>query len=382
MKRALLTLLVTVALAVGGAVLWFRTSGGAVVRLDDAEVEAARASGEASREIVVEAAGEVELPALGVIKDEWRRERFEAWAAEAHRALEAAGPSERGDLLVLTAEIERVRGNVAEAVALAREGAEAMPSNGRARYVYGSALLSEMASEAKGAGIGALLGNLGKAREFAAEIDTALELDPSNHDARVKKIVLAAYAPFPFGSKSRAKELVEGIEEYRGAFDRDFWRGQLLVAKEDLDGALEAFRALEDQKPGDPDVVATIGELQLRTGDLRGAVETFDSLIDAGEHARHVQALYEAAKARERAGVELEHALELLDRYLEIGPVGELQAGEDRVQYHRGVVLAELGRFDEALEAFAAAARAKPGVERVERARAETLERAAAGAKR
>ena len=380
MKRIAITA-VLLALTAGGAfVIWSQTAGGAVAELTEEEREAARSSGEGARELGG-AGAEVEagVPTLADLKDVTDAERIRGWAKAAREALATAGPDERADLLVITAELERVLGNVDRAVELAREGAQRLPSNSQARYVYGSALLSRIAANAKGGGIGALVKNLGAAREARSEFADAVDLDPSNHEARVKLVLMLAYAPFPLGDDDRAEELVEGIVPHRPEFDRDYWRAELRIADGDEDGALAAYRDLAERRPGDPDVLARIGDLLIKRESWREAAGVYDELVGAGEHPQHMRAPYEAAKARQRGGFELERALELIERFRSSGAVGEMLPSADRVLYHEGMTLLQLGRLDEARSALEEANRANPDVPRIARALEEVREREAAG---
>lgn len=382
MKRIALTAVLLAVSAGVAFVIWSNAAGGAVAQLSEDERAAARESGEGARELgdIAESEGVGEIPTLAEMKDVTVRERVEGWAESARAALAVAAPDERPDLLVITAELERVLGNVDRAVELAREGAQALPANSQARYVYGSALLSQIAANAGGGGIGALFSNLAPAKEAKAEFATAIDLDPSNHEARVKLVLILAYAPrFILGDDGRAAELVEGIVPHRPEFDRDYWRAELLIADEEYDEALSAYRQLAELRPDDPDVLARIGDLLMLRERWRDAAAAFDRITWAGTHPQQMRAPYEAAKARVRGAFDLERAVELLNGVLERDAVGETQPSVGRVKYHLGMVLMKLRRFAEARAAFEEAKRLTPEVARVERALMELDEREAAG---
>ncbi|MEL6903802.1 MAG: tetratricopeptide repeat protein, partial [Planctomycetota bacterium] len=319
----------------------------------------------------IEAQAEVELPSLQRIKDTTERARIDEWFKAADAALAAAGPDERPDLLIVTAELERARGNIARAIELSREGAQLMPTNSLARYAYACALMSKIQAAAGGGGVGALLGQLGTTKEFIREIKVAVELDPANHEARCKLIAVKAYAPGFMRDRGGAAELIEDIDEFREEFDRDFWRAQLLISDGAFDAALEAYEAMRAERPGDPDVVAAIGGILFKAERYREAAAVYDELVGAGEHVRNYDALYQGAKARELGKFELPRALELIELYEAADPVGEVLPTRDRLVYHKGVILAALGRELLAREALEESLEIQPGVSRVKKALAK-----------
>ena len=385
MKRSLTLAALALIVGVGIFIAWMNAGGGAAVELSDDEMAAARESGAGAQAIVIElsesqaaaagesatdseeasAAAEPLIPRLEDLKTVTDRARLERWAVRTRAAREASSGEERLLLTVLLAEIERLRGNVAEARALATEGAEGLPSNSRARQVNAATIMTEIVTEAGDGGMGAVLKNLPKVKTYKAELRAAIELDPANADARVAEIIVLAFAPFPVGSKKKAQGLIEELGAH-DEFRRDFWRA-MLVSVDDKRGeeALEAFRALEAEKPGDPDVLFTIGDLLGKLDRWSEAVEVFDSLLAEPLTRQGYNALYQAAKAREKIDLDLDQALALLERFERDDPVGELMPSMDRVHYHKGRVLEKLGRLQEARACYLVAEGIKPGEKRV-----------------
>lgn len=378
MKRFLTITLLTLAVGAGIFVVWMSAGGGAAVELSEDELAAARESGAGAQEIAVEmsasgatsageadAAAEPALPSLMDLKTVTDRALLERWAGRTRAAREASDGEDRLLLTVLLAEIERLRGNVAQARALATEGAEGLPSNSRARQVNAATIMTEIVEEAGDGGMGAVLKNLSKVKTYKAELRAAVELDPANADARVAEIIVLAFAPFPVGNKKKAQGLIEELGPH-DEFRRDFWRATLVsVDEQRREEALEAFRALEAGKPGDPDVLFTIGDLLGKLDRWTEAVAVFDSLLAEPLTRQGYNALYQAAKAREKIDVELDQALALLERFERDDPVGELMPSMDRVHYHKGRVLEKLGRLEEARASYLVAEELKPGEKRV-----------------
>ena len=378
MKRFLTLTLLTLAVGAGIFVAWMSAGGGAAVELSEDELAAARESGAGAQEIAIgmsaseagsageaDAAAEPALPSLMDLKTVTDRALLERWARRTRAARDASDGEDRLLLTVLLAEIERLRGNVAEARALATEGAEGLPSNSRARQVNAATIMTEIVEEAGDGGMGAVLKNLSKVKTYKAELRAAVELDPANADARVAEIIVLAFAPFPVGNKKKAQGLIEELGPH-DEFRRDFWRATLVsVDQQRREEALEAFRALEAGKPGDPDVLFTIGDLLGKLDRWTEAVAVFDSLLAEPLTRQGYNALYQAAKAREKIDVELDQALALLERFERDDPVGELMPSMDRVHYHKGRVLEKLGRLEEARASYLVAEELKPGEKRV-----------------
>ena len=376
MKRFLVSSSVVVLALVLGVTLWLRSASGGIVDLTDEEVEAARSSGKSSETMAVESDDpDAPLPTIADLRLVAQRAELDAIAERVRKKRDEAIGEVRAKLTVLQAEVERLAGNVDEALELAEEGALALPANSRARQVYAGAIFASMMREAADGGMSTLIKQSGALKRYLAEIDAAIELDPTNIDAVVSRIIPYAYAPWPFGSKKKANELIESIGPH-DPLRRDYWKGQMLVIEEaKSDEALEHFVELDQEYPGDPDVIFQIGALHSLREEWRKAAEAFDRLIDEPLNRQGYRALVEGARARARGVFDLDEALAMLDRFQRERPVGDLMPRGGRVHFERGRVYEALGKIEKAREAYRAATLASPKQERY----AEALE-ALAGA--
>lgn len=369
MARLFLGTLLLLILGIGGVAAWLGSGGEAVVELSDDELEAARNSGAGARDIVIDT-GEDEpaLPTMEELKELVDRDVADGMATRVREARVAASGDERALLTVLLAEIERTRGNLDVAYDLAVEGAEALPDNSRARFTLAQAIMSRLIQQGEDGGMGAIVKSLGDVKLYQGELQAAIDLDPANVDARVRQIIVFAFGPWPIGNKKKAGKLIEELGRF-DEFQRDFWRAQLLVADDKkIDEAIAAFEALDARRPDDKDVVYNLGELYAKKDDWPKTAQTFDRLIVEPRTRRSYQAMYQSAKAREKGEFELEKALAMLDEYRAADPIGDLMPSMDRITYHRGNVLAKLGRAAEAKAAYETSLQLKPGSERVEKA--------------
>lgn len=373
MKRLVIAALLVLAVSVGVFYLWMRSGGGAVVELSDSQMEEARQSGQGAKEIAVEtASGADQLPSLEDLKVIVDRTELNRVAEVVTKARGDAAGDDRWLITSLLAEVERLRGNVDEASQLALEAAEALPTNSRVRLIYANTIRSMIVKETAGGGPLAVFGQLGATKQYKAELQAAIELDPANVDARVAQILVLAFLPSPIGDRARAEELIEELGKH-DQLRMKFWRAQLLSAAKKEDEALDAFRKLRSEHPEDLDVQFTIGDLLYKREDWKGAAAVFDGLMTEPWTQQGYNALYQSAKCREKAEYELEEALAMLQQFEAADPVGELMPGMDRVKYHQALVLRKMGRLEEALAMFRAAAELNPKEKRFKNGVDETI---------
>ena len=372
MKRFLFGTLLLVAVGVAGLVLWLRSGGGEVVELSDDEVAAAQESGAASKELVF--ASEDGIPTQEELKFIASRERMAEIGGLIRHKRAGAAAADKALLTVLLSEVERLLGHIDVAKELALEGAEALPDNSRARHMVAKANLASIMVKAEDRSVGALFAVMGDVKSYKAEVNAAVELDPTNVDARVGQ-VLTLLLPAPLGNKSKAKERIEEIGDY-DPLRRDFWKGQLLVMDDDrLDEAVTEFERLAKLHPIDADVSMTLGELYIKKDAWDKAIALFDGQAVEPRTPHAYRALYQGAKARMKLGARFEEALAMLEEFETANPVGEPMPTMDRVKYHKGRALMGLKRFEEAKVALQESLELKPKSKRVQ----EALEEASAG---
>ncbi|QDV09882.1 Tetratricopeptide repeat protein [Planctomycetes bacterium Poly30] len=360
MKRFLFGTLLFVAIGVAAVILWMRSGGGTIVELSDEQMEVARASGAASQEITVDsqASGEAPLPTLDELKQIASRERMNEIASRIRSERSGAGAEERALLTVLLSEVERLSGDVESAYALAREGAEALPENSRARHMLAKAILARILTKAEDGNVGALFAMLGEVKSYKAEVNAAVELDPGNVDARVGQI-LAMLIP-GLGNRKRAEELIEELAPF-DELRRDYWRAQLIAVDDKrLPEAIEAFDALVKKYPGDPDMLLSLGELYLKQESWEKAIAPLDQLKDEPKTPFYYRGLYQGAKARVHLEGREEEALARLSEFEAANPVGEPMPTMDAVKFEKGRLLTKMGRRAEAVATLEEALELKP----------------------
>ncbi len=352
MARFITFLLGLIVLSIVSFAVWMK-AGADSTDLSAEEIEAARASGSGARAIELDLSDDARpLPDLEGLREMVDRVAMEAVIVRVEAALAQAIGEEQGLLTVLLAEGNRMTGDLDRAFELAETGVERLPGNSQAHFILAETIMARVVKEAETGGVAAMVGALDDVKRYQSELAAAVALDPSNVDARVRQIIVYAFGPWPIGNKKKARGLIEELGEF-DAFRRDFWEVQLLVGDDErIDEALAGFRALQEGRPDDPDVIYNVGELLSKKDEWRGAAAEFDRLVEEPRTQRSFQAMYQAAKARSSGEFELERALSDLEEYELADPLGDLMPSLARVAYHRGNVLAKLGRSAEARVAY------------------------------
>ena len=368
MARFITLVLALIAVSIASFAVWMR-AGDDVSDLSEAQIEAARASGSGARAIELEAGDEsAPLPTLAALREMVDRAAVDRVLTRIEASLASATGEEQGLLTVLLAEGNRLKGDLDRAFELAEAGVELLPGNSQAHFILAETIMARVVREAETGGLSAMVSALDDVKRYQSELAAAVALDPANVDARVRQIIVYAFGPWPIGNKKKARGLIEELGEF-DPFRRDFWEVQLLVGDDKrIDEALAGFRALQVDQPDDPDVIYNVGELLAKRDEYNAAAAEFDRLVEQPRNQRSFQAMYQAAKARSNGGFELERALADLSEYEAARPLGDLMPNLARVAYHRGNVLAKLGRVEEARAAYGRSLELDPDRERVNQA--------------
>lgn len=368
MARFITFLLGLVVLSIVSFAVWMK-AGADSTDLSAEEIEAARASGSGARAIELDSGGDSRpLPDLAELREMVDRAAMGAEILRVEAALAEASGEEQGLLTVLLAEGNRMMGDLDRAFELAEAGVERLPGNSQAHFILAETIMARVVKEAEVGGVAAMVSALDDVKRYQSELAAAVALDPANVDARVRQIIVYAFGPWPIGNKKKSRGLIEELGEF-DAFRRDFWEVQLLVGDDErIEEALAGFRALQEGRPDDPDVIYNVGELLAKKDEWRGAAAEFDRLVEQPRTQRSFQAMYQAAKVRSSGGFELERALSDLDEYEVARPLGDLMPSLARVAYHRGNVLAKLGRAAGARAAYERSLELDPDRERVRQA--------------
>lgn len=367
-RRRLAVILGTVA-GLAGA-FWASCHFGAV--LGDMDVEAERASGRATAPIGgAREEGAQAVPTVAELERTTDRERLVEIAASMEAELRAgADRLPDGETHVLLATVYRLLDDMPRARAHADRGVNLLPSNSVARHVRAKALAADLLERGREDGWTAVLGSLGAIGEYKAELEAAIELDPSNLDARDEEIGVLLFTPWPVGNERRAMRRIEEIE-FLDPLRGGLWRSQVAAKDDRHEEALAILEAVapEAESEHERERVALVRGMLLQELDrFAEAAAAYAPLLDGERTPAYYQALYEGAKARQRGVIELEEAIRMLDEFIAAEPVGDFVPELAGAHYRRGLCLRDLGRFDEARAAFERTLALDPGFERAREA--------------
>ncbi len=301
---------------------------------------------------ILEVAGLERARALGYAGD------LEQAEAELARARGAGAPEL--ELALVESELARLRGDADRALELAERAVELAPDSSAAQHGLARALTLRMR--------GGMLAAMGSLAAFKQALRSAVELDPGNVDARTDWIGFLAIVPgLAGGDKDEALRLareLQTVDERRGLVMTSFVQS----LREETDAALATLSKALEAYPGDPELLTTRAMLFASEERLDEARRDYEAAL-AGEHDRgegrrhHYMALYQLAKMRVEAGLELEEALAALETYADEAPLADLLPPRAGAHWRAGQALEQLGRTEEARRAFERALELDPDME-------------------
>jgi tetratricopeptide (TPR) repeat protein len=347
--RILRLLLVGLAvLLVIGVALWFSQPAAKTIEVDAAEV-----SEEEGARLVAHGL-DIEPRDLAAAEALWDPEECQA----ARERLEAAlpGGEDEGALCVLLSVISRRLGDTEASFDYGLRGVELLPTVGRAHHVYSRAIAMKMAG-------GNPLVAIRNMKPWREELRTAIELDPTNLDARGEEFFFYAFVPAGMGGdQDRALELAAEVEAIDAPLGASL-RARVFGRTDRRDEAIALCEATLEAHPGDARVLLALGGMHEATEAWSTADAAFARGSKAPDDVDGWRLVFKRAHLRTTEGRlsgEPELALELLDRFLAGAPRADMMPGPADVNRRRGYALEELGRVAEACAAYEAALEAKP----------------------
>jgi tetratricopeptide (TPR) repeat protein len=204
-----------------------------------------------------------------------------------------------------------------------------------------------------------MLKAMGAATESKREYEAAVELDPSNVDARLELLQYYLMAPgIAGGSEEKAAEqaaALEGLDPLSGSYA---WAA-VWEKREDFSRADSCLgQAVAADTSSIHQARFNLGNFQLRHNHCEEAEATFKEILRLDPE--DMQAVYQIGKVYLQAKTDLHEAERCFLRYLEVEPPA-YGAPWAAAHWRLGMVYDAQGRRDEALSAFRRAVEMDPG---------------------
>ena len=314
-------------------------------------------------ESTLDQAGEVVGVALfteaqALIKDK----EFEA---AKQRLLQIMEESERdGEACILLCDVSRELKDVAAAADYGLKATKLLPESAEAHLAYTRALSAQMFSEMQG--IGGMLSAMTRMGHLLEEIHRVIELDPEDTEARTM-LVFYNMAPKPFGNIDTAIEVSHEIEL------RDPVRGKQLLAacyhrKKETERAIALLLASIKEYPAENSFHVALADIYVEQKRFDSADAEYEAARQGEKEEVYYRSLYGQARMRIQNEFEAERAGELLDEFIADEPEGEAVQSVAHAYWRKGNALEQMGRKQDAREAYEESLRREPGLKLAEKA--------------
>lgn len=287
------------------------------------------------------------------------------FAAAKERLLAVIEESDRdGEACILLCDVSRELKDAVAAADYGLKAVELLPNNADAHLVYAKALGAQIAADMQS--LGGMLGAMKQLGLLKAELNRVIELNPQDTEARMI-LVLVNMAPKPMGDIDRAIELCAEIEA------RDPIKGKTLLAmcyqrKNETDRAVELLLAGIKEHPEEYSFHAALADIYAEQKRFDVADAEYEAARLGVKDKTYYRALYGQARMRIQNKLEPARAVELLDEFIVAEPESDGTQSVAHACWRKGNALEQLGRRQEAREAYEESLRRDPGLELAKKA--------------
>ncbi|MFH1108441.1 MAG: tetratricopeptide repeat protein [Planctomycetota bacterium] len=282
------------------------------------------------------------------------------FVAARERLLRVIEESDRdGEACILLCDVSRDLKDVEAAADYGLKAVELLPGSAKAHLSYAKALGAQIASDMQS--ISGMLGAMKRLGLFKAELNRVIELDPQDTEARTM-LVFTNLAPKPMGDIDRAIELCGEIES------RDPARGKQLLAmcyqrKKETERAVALLLAGIEEYPEEPSFHVTLADIYAEEKRFEAADAEYEAARHGGKSKAYYRSLYGQARMRIQNQFEPVRAVELLDEFILGEPESDGMQTVAHACWRKGNALEQLGRKQDAREAYEESLRRDPGLE-------------------
>ncbi len=257
-----------------------------------------------------------------------------------------------GEIHLKLSEVLRKLGESKAAVTHAEKALEHLPESAPAHCNFSVALRHKMEKSP-------MSWMRGKGK-YLSHLEKAIELDETYAPAYHELSGFHLSAPGFLGAHtSKALEIGKQLAKH------DIKSGGRIMLnayqkQENEAGQIEILEKILKQYPDDADIHYDLGFLLQTQKKYQECLKHFERFIEGDEP--HKPSLYQAARTRILGGFQLEQAVTLLDRYIEVVVSGETPTGAD-ARWRQGVAYQDMGNQEKADQYFRKALALNPNHE-------------------
>ena len=269
-----------------------------------------------------------------------------------------------GEACVLLCDVSRELEEAETAADYGLKAVQLLPDSAEAHLSYAKALGLQMFSDMQS--IGGMLSALARLGPFKEEIKRVIDLDPEDTEARTM-LVFYYLAPRPIGDIDRAIEVSHEIEV------RDSVLGKQLLAacyyrKKEVERAITLLLTGIEEYPEDHSFHLALANIYAKEKLFEAADAEYETARGGEEGEVYYRSLYDQARMRIQNEFEPARAVELLDEFIAAEPDGDTVQAVAHACWRKGNALEQLGRSQDAREAYEESLRRKPNLKLAEKA--------------
>ena len=256
-------------------------------------------------------------------------------------------------------------GDLDAALGHSEAGLEKLPAVGRAHWVHSMALRGQLEKLGSSGTMGRMKA-IQKIGPYRSALRTAIELDPSNVDARKEEVLFYLYTP-GLGDAAKGLELAQEI------LTVDEMQGELTLARalyknERVEEAFAKARAAIERFPDSTEPIWILASLYCEDKQFEKADPVLAQVMDLEvRDETYYQVLYRQMRVNAKLDKDPEQTLAIAEEYIKANPQWEWAPKLHKVLCEQGRTFAKLGRNQEARAALEKSLAVEPDFERAQK---------------
>lgn len=264
-----------------------------------------------------------------------------------------------GEACVLLCDVARELKEVEAATDYGLKAVTLLPDSAEAHLTYAKAVAAQIAADMQS--LGGMLSAMKRVGLLKTELNRVIELDSQDTEARTM-LVFTNMAPGPMGDLDRAVALCGEIEALDPVLGKQLLAMCYRRMQED-DRAIDLLLASLEEYPDANSLHVALADIYAEQKRFGDADAEYEAARTAEENEAYYRSLYGQARMRIRNEFEPSRAVELLDEYIAAEPETEGMETVAHACWRKGNALEQLGRNEDARDAYEESLRQDPSLE-------------------